>query len=129
MKTHGDFGWRDLLIEDVKRAREFYARTFGWNAVDVPIGEATYTVFKAGDRPVAGLKDAATAAPGSPSGWMDYVTVDDVEVCVARAEGAGGKVIVAPVDVPGVGRMAIIEDSAGHAVGVITYADPDGLRA
>ena len=68
MKTHGDFGWRDLLVEDADRAREFYAQALGWGAVDVPIGEATYTVFKAGDRPVAGLKNAGTAAPGSPPG-------------------------------------------------------------
>ena len=60
---------------------------------------------------------------------MDYATVDDVEICIAKAEGAGGKVIVAPLDVPGVGRMAIIEDPAGHAVGLITYTDPDALRA
>lgn len=32
--------------------------------------------------------------------------------------------IVAPVDIPGVGRMAVIQDPTDCAIGIITYAEP-----
>ena len=41
------------------------------------------------------------------------------------ASGAGGGVIVEPVDIPAVGRMAIIQDPTGGVIGIIKYANPD----
>ena len=32
--------------------------------------------------------------------------------------------LVPPVDIPAVGRMAVIQDPTGGTIGIITYADP-----
>ncbi len=124
-KTHGDFGWRDLMTDDVDKAREFYTEVIGWTTEVMDVGTGPYTVFKIGDRPVAGLMDKASSSPDAPIAWTSYVTVDDVDACVAKVADAGGVVIVAPMDIPTVGRMAVIQDPTGGCVGIITYADRD----
>jgi len=124
MKTHGDFGWCDLMTDDTERAREFYADVIGWTTEVMDIGKGPYTVLKTGDRPVAGIMGKPPEASGAPTAWTTYVTVDDVDARAARVADAGGTVIVAPVDIPTVGRMAVIQDPTGGVIGIITYADP-----
>ena len=72
------------------------------------VGMDPYTVFKAGDCPVAGLvaKPPEGQASCRPAAWTSCVTVGDVDARTARAADAGGAVIVAPVDVPTAGRDA-----------------------
>ena len=66
MKTHGDFGWRDLMTDDVDKARQFYTDVIGWSTEVMDVGKGPYTVFKIGDRPVAGLMDKSPTAPEAP---------------------------------------------------------------
>ena len=47
-------------------------------------------------------------AAGAPTAWTSYVTVDDVDACTAKVAGAGGLVLAGPMDIPTVGRMAIV---------------------
>ena len=126
MKTHGDLGCCDLMTDDADRACAFYAEVIGWNTEDMNVGMGPYTVFKAGDRPVVGLMRKPPDIADAPTAWTCYVTVDDVDACVARATEAGGSVIAAPVDIPTVGRVAIIQDPTGGRIGVATYLDEDG---
>ena len=125
MKTHGDFGWYDLMTDNVDEARDFYTAVIGWNTEVMDIGKGPYTVLKVGDRPVAGMMAKPAQAVGAPTAWTCYVTVDDVDARVAKVAGAGGTVIVAPVDIPTVGRMAVIQDPTGGVIGIMTYADQD----
>ena len=126
MKTHGDFGWCDLMTEDPDKARDFYTEVIGWNTEVVDIGKGPYTVMKIGDRPVAGMMAKPAEAAEAPTMWTCYVTVDDVDARAAKVAAAGGVVIVAPTDIPSVGRMAVIQDPTGGAIGIITYAGGDG---
>ena len=54
--------------------------------------------------------------------WVAYLAVDDVDARLKRATAAGAKVIKAPFEVPGVGRMAFIEEPGGAMIGWITPA-------
>ena len=130
MTQHGRIGWCDLMSDDVDEARDFYTGVLGWDTEVMDVGKGPYTVFKAGGQPVAGLmaKPPEAAAAGAPTAWTSYVTVDDVDARTARVAGAGGTVIVDPVDIPAVGRMAIIQDPTGGVIGIIKYANPE-LRA
>jgi predicted enzyme related to lactoylglutathione lyase len=47
--------------------------------------------------------------------WSTYVTVDDVDATVEAVSGAGGQVLMEPMDVLDVGRMAVFADAAGAA--------------
>jgi hypothetical protein len=61
-------------------------------------------------------------APPMPPAWGAYVTVDDVDATLAKCSALGGKVLVPPMDVPTVGRMAVIQDPQGATISVIAYA-------
>jgi predicted enzyme related to lactoylglutathione lyase len=50
------------------------------------------------------------------------VTVDDVDATPAKAESLGGKTVMPPMDVPGVGRVAVPQDPQGAVLCVIKYA-------
>ena len=64
MKQHGHIGWCDLMSDDVDKARDFYTGVLGWNTEIVDVGQGPYTVFKAGDQPVAGLMGQAAGRAG-----------------------------------------------------------------
>jgi predicted enzyme related to lactoylglutathione lyase len=61
-----------------------------------------------------------------PTRWFTYIAVDDVDAAVKATEERGGKVIRPPFEVPGVGRIAILEDPGGAAVGMMTPAAMPG---
>jgi uncharacterized protein len=53
--------------------------------------------------------------------WGVYVTVDDVDASVKLVEELGGKVLVAPMDIPNTGRFALIQDPQGATLSIISY--------
>ncbi len=57
-----------------------------------------------------------------PPAWGCYVTVDQVDATVARVTALGGKVVVPAMDIPGVGRMAVIADPQGATLSVMQYS-------
>ena len=61
-------------------------------------------------------------AQGMAPAWGGYVTVDDVDAVVATVAGPGGRVLLAPTDIPTVGRFATIMDPQGATLSLITYA-------
>ncbi|MBL8590071.1 MAG: VOC family protein [Methylobacteriaceae bacterium] len=121
--AHGNFVWNELMTTDVAKAKSFYAATVGWTFEDMPMADgAAYVVCKQGDKAVGGIMDVTTMQPGAPPMWFAYLDVDDVDARVARVAAAGGKVIRPPFDIPGIGRIAIIEDATGAALGIMTAA-------
>ncbi len=62
--------------------------------------------------------------PEVPPHWMSYIAVDDVDARLAKAVDAGAKVLREPFDVPGVGRIAMLTDGGGAAIGWITPEQP-----
>ncbi|MCB2100216.1 MAG: VOC family protein [Rhodobacterales bacterium] len=121
MAEHGAFIWNELMTRDVEGAKAFYASVLGWGADVVDVGVGPYVLFKAGDTVVGGAM--AMTEPqfdGIPPHWFAYVNVDDVDASTAAVAAAGGMVIRPPFDIPTVGRIAIVQDSTGAALGLMT---------
>jgi predicted enzyme related to lactoylglutathione lyase len=55
--------------------------------------------------------------PGPPV-WATYVNVDDADKVVPLVAANGGNVIVPPMDVLDVGRMAVFSDPAGAVISI-----------
>jgi predicted enzyme related to lactoylglutathione lyase len=123
--THGTFHWNELMTRDVERAKKFYADTVGWSYDGMPMpGAGTYWLAKMGDQPVAGIFDInAPEYTDVPENWMPYLAVDDVDARVKKAVAAGAKVMKPAFEVPGVGRIVILMEPGGAAIGWITPAD------
>ena len=121
-KTHGAFSWSELSTADPEAASKFYSQLFGWTVQTMDMGTGPYHVVKVGDTSIGGIMAKPPGAEGMPSMWGCYVTVDDVDKTAERCQALGGKLLVAPMDIPTVGRMAVLQDPQGAVINAITYA-------
>jgi hypothetical protein len=122
MDDHGRIHWTELNTFEPAKARAFYEALLGWEIDEMPMPGGSYLVARVGEDMVAGIFDMKLGGlpEKTPSHWFTYIAVDDVDVRVAQVEAAGGKILRKPWDIPGVGRVAIIQDAAGAGVGLMT---------
>ena len=119
MAEHGSFYWNELMTTDPAAAAGFFAALTGCRIDTMPMPGGDYRVMMLGDRPAGGIMGLA---PGMPEGWFSYMAVDAVDAACSKVVELGGKVHKQPFEVPGVGRIAIVADSTGLPVGLITPA-------
>jgi predicted enzyme related to lactoylglutathione lyase len=119
----GGWCWNELFSKDVKAAVAFYEKAFGFTHEEKDMGpQGPYYLLKdAGGTMRAG---ALQQPPGMdiPSNWLPYVRVADCNASVATAVRLGASTTMAPTDVPGVGRFAVVIDPAGAAIGLLQGA-------
>jgi uncharacterized protein len=121
LKQHGVFSWNELMTPNVAAAKRFYSEALGWELQDMGIPDMPYTIAKQGDREVAGIMAIPAEAKNMPPSWGSYVTVDDVDARVERIKSLGGTLCHGPMDIPAIGRMAVISDPQGAILTLITY--------
>ena len=63
-----------------------------------------------------------------PTAWNTYVSVSSVDKAAEAAAAAGGQVLVAPFDVLPAGRVAVIADPSGAALGLWEPRDRRGAQ-
>lgn len=124
----GALCWNELLTRDVDAAKRFYGAVFAWDLETMPFGGSEYTVVNVGGRPVAGMMAMGEQFPAEvPPHWGVYFAVDDCDGAVARAGELGASVMMPPMDVEGVGRMAALVDPQGAPFSVLKLApQPEG---
>jgi predicted enzyme related to lactoylglutathione lyase len=116
--------WHDLMTTDIDKASEFYSQLFGWQLNDVDMGGGTYKMIQSGETNIGGLV-SLDEAHGAPSHWVAYVTVDDVDAAVQRANAQGGETLVPTTPIPEVGKFAIIKDPSGACISPFQGDQPD----
>ena len=122
--THGAFSWSELMTTDVEGARKFYGALFGWTVKTMDMPSGPYSTCQVGETSVGGMMKIPADAAGMPPQWGCYVTVNDVEATTSKAVSLGGKVVMPAMDIPNVGRMAVIQDPQGACLSIIKYAMP-----
>jgi len=107
--------WNECVTRDIPAAAAFYHAVLGMGSEPVDMGEAgTYTVLTdVNGRQIGGCMDLAMMPDGTPAHWNVYFNVSDVDSSVAAAHDLGGTTVVPAMDVPGVGRMAMLADPQG----------------
>ena len=119
---HGVPCWVDTWQPDADAAAGFYADVLGWEVAAGP----EYSMARLRGRDVAGL---ASPAPDNVAvQWTTYVWVDDADDAAARARDAGGSVLVEPFDALDGGRIAIVADPGGAALGVWQPGEHKGAQ-
>jgi predicted enzyme related to lactoylglutathione lyase len=114
----GTPSWVDLSTPDPAAAKRFYGALFGWEAQEAGPPEETggYAMFTLRGKLIAGVSPLMDE--NQPAVWSTYISTDDADAVVARANDAGGQAIVEPMDVMDAGRMAFVMHPAGGAIGV-----------
>jgi predicted enzyme related to lactoylglutathione lyase len=115
----GSLSWNQLNTTDLDAATRFYERVFG---IEVDVQEqagSEYRVIRANGRPVAGIRPLHAPAEGVPPHWQTVFSVEDCDAALARVEELGGRKLTEPMDVPSVGRIALVQDPVGATFQVI----------
>jgi len=119
--------WVDLSSTDAAKARDYYAKLFGWKVEVAPDPDAGgYALAKLNGKDVAGIGPAQT--PDGPSAWMVYIGTKDADETARNVEAAGGKVIARPFDVLKSGRMAAFQDPTGAFISVWQPREMQGAQ-
>lgn len=109
----GDFIWYELLTPDADAAQRFYGDVVGWTVSDSGQPGMDYRILEAGDGPAGGLMQITDQMPGMQPVWLGYVAVPDVDAAVADWTASGGSVHMPAMDIPNVGRIAMLADPDG----------------
>jgi uncharacterized protein len=120
----GEWVWIELLSRDAKSAADFYHRVGGYDVVE---NTATNRL----NDYVLASKGYARAVIGTiPSGnerlrptWLPFVRVGSIRDSLALAQQLGGKVLIEPKPELFQGRVAVIADPTGAAIGVLEWDD------
>jgi len=127
----GRFVWYDLMTTDPNGATDFYTKVAGWGTQPWDTGGMPYTMWTTENTPIGGVMPLAPEMAGSvPPHWIGYVAVPDVDESAKQVESLGGRVLTPPMDIPEVGRFAVISDPQGAAIAIFTPSGgtprPDG---
>jgi hypothetical protein len=76
-----------------------------------------YRIFNRGETGIAGVM--AIPHESIPPHWQPYVAVADPDATAKKATDLGGTVLLEPMDVPKVGRLAVLTDPQGATFGII----------
>jgi hypothetical protein len=112
--VHWEIGARDGA-----KLQEFYRTLFDWKIQVDP--QFHYGMVDTGGQ--GGINGGISTLPAEAHPYVTfYVRVDNLESSLAKAEGLGGKTIIPPTPIPGVGSIAMFTDPEGHCVGLFKPA-------
>lgn len=111
----GALAWTELVTPEPDPAAAFHTALFGWEARPRTDMARPYVEFLEAGAPVAGL----LPAPRRTAAWRPYFGCADPTRTAALAREAGGRVVVPPTDLPGLGTFALLADLEGVEVGLL----------
>jgi predicted enzyme related to lactoylglutathione lyase len=113
------FSWHELATTDAVAALGFYSELFGWTEVH------KHDMGAMGIYHLVGTKGAASigmfkvsADRPTPTRWLCYAHVPDVDKSANAAKAGGGKLVHGPMEVPGGSWIAQLIDPQGAAFAV-----------
>src|SRR5262245_24626729 len=106
--------WVDTSQPDPDAVLPFYSGLFGWEFEDsMPAGSpGKYFIGRIRGGSVAAVGSNPEGAPAAAT-WNTYIWVDSADETTAKAQQAGGGVMMEPFDVMDAGRMAVLADPEG----------------
>lgn len=127
----GRFLWYELMTTDPAAAKEFYSGVVGWGTQSWDGGDQPYTMWMLGETPVGGVMELPpeAVAAGAPPHWFAYIGTPDLDATLARATELGAGVIVPTMELPDVGRFAILSDPQGAVFAIYTPASDPGAES
>jgi len=109
-----------INAEDVGRARGFYEAVFGWTFT--PWGPpGFYQVKNAGGGLMGALQGRRDLGAVRMPGMEISFGVDDIAATVAAIEANGGRIVMPPFRIEGVGELAFFADTEGNIAGAMQY--------
>jgi predicted enzyme related to lactoylglutathione lyase len=115
----------EIVADNPERAMKFYKEVFGWefNKWD---GPQDYWLVKTGEDSQPGINGGLTPKTNEGSGntggrITNSIDVPSIDEFSNKISMEGGKVLSPKMPIPGVGYLAICEDTEGISFGIIQY--------
>lgn len=128
--TGGDFIWYEYMTNDPAAAKRFYDAVVGWTIATQSVAPGIeYRMIGRSDGGNAGgvlTLDDKMRREGARPIWLGYLHSPDVDAAVDAIKQDGGKVMAAPWDQPGVGRLAMVSDPSGATFYLMDPLPPEG---
>ena len=103
----------DLMARDPERAIAFYTKAFGWK-IEKWDGPMDYWLIATGPKDVEGVDGGLSKGdPNMPNGELT-LGVDSLSTAVKLVADNGGKLTREAYPIPGVGFLAMVEDTEGN---------------
>jgi hypothetical protein len=119
----GDWIWIQLLSRNARNAAEFYREVGGYELIEKAPGTASsdYVLTSKGY-----ARAAVRTIPGGKEqiqpNWLPFVRVKNVGESVAQAKQLGGKALIEPKAELFAGKVAVIADPTGAAIGLLEWS-------
>jgi len=115
----------EIVADNPERAMKFYKEVFGWefNKWD---GPQDYWLVRTGEDSQPGINGGLTPKTNQGSGntggrITNSIDVPSIDEFSNKISMEGGKVLSPKMPIPGVGYLAICEDTEGISFGIIQY--------
>ena len=117
----GTMNWNECQTRDAKAAAAFYEAVFGVEVKQfLPAeGRPPYHVINVDGRGVAGIFEINEQMGDVPPNWSTIFAVADHDATVAQAKELGGSALMQGLDLPEIGRLAVLRDPAGAVFQVL----------
>lgn len=125
MQEPGTITWVELKTTNTDQAGEFYQKVLPVETGPMAGGSIPYTIVKVGGVEVAGMMNISDMGPEVaevPPNWSIYFGTSDADGTVEKAKSLGGTVVVPPMDIPNIGRFAVLQDPQGAVFEVFQSA-------
>lgn len=104
----------EVVGRDMQKLKGFYGDLFGWKTQEIP--EMGYAIVeKEGDGIAGGIGQTPDGGPGHVT---FYVSAEDPQAILDRAEELGGRTIMPVTELPEV-TIALLADPEGHVIGLV----------
>ena len=123
--TPGGPAWVQLLTHEQRRATAFYAHLFHWTTRPHRWQSSTVPILARAGQPFGRIWPLEDV-DGPTSEWACFWPVPDIGSAAQAARAAGGRTMVEPYDLLGLGPTAVVGDASDHAVPIMAPAGADG---
>ena len=119
----GDWVWIQLLSRDARKAADFYRTVAGYEVVQNTTSNrlSDYVLVSEGYARATVRTIPGGNAQVQPT-WLPFVRVTNVAQSVARAKELGGEVRVEPRPEVFDGKVAVVADPTGAAIGLLEWS-------
>jgi predicted enzyme related to lactoylglutathione lyase len=119
-----NLGHFSIEADDLPRARRFYEAVFGWQFT--PWGPPDYFLIRTGTDKDPGVGGDLTRRrePLSGTGNRGFectIGVESIEKVTKKIVAAGGRIVMEPYVIVGVGTLIYFLDTEGNRVGAMHY--------
>lgn len=122
----GDWIWRSLMAGDPVADVAFYHTLFGFESFALPSPAGEQHLLLASENFARATANSFPASsPTAHPHWLNFVRVDDAAQAAAKAASLGGRVLVAPRPDRHGGKIAVVADPQGAAVGLFEWGETE----